>query len=429
MMNRRGVVVATALGFVARAFSAGAEGRRCGQQCRNSNAVRRSTANQLSLLGYAASTTSVRVGRLIAYAACALIGLELAACSDAASQQKAGATGQIKPALTVGVTGAKIHPMTQVVIGTGSVAEWQQLTVAAEVAGLRIVEIAVDEGDTVKQGQILARLDDRILKAQSAQFEASIREQEANLANAQADFRRAQELQTSKNIAMQTYEQRETAARTAEAKLAMIRAQATELKAKIEQTVIRAPTDGVISKRSALLGSVAGIGTELFRMIREGRIEVQALVPELDIGRIEPGQKARVVHGDIGVSGTVRLVSPVVNAATRLGMAYVTVPPDSGLKPGMFARAEIAIGTLDALSVPQEALVFRDGRPAAFAVGADDRVTLHMLETGRRQNGWVEVKSGLDRADRIVVAGAGFLNDGDLVRIDSAAVDRSNVTE
>jgi RND family efflux transporter MFP subunit len=164
-------------------------------------------------------------------------------------------------------------------------------------------------------------------------------------------------------------------------------------------------------------------------MIRDGRVEVQALVPELDMSKIRPGQKARVVHGDITVTGTVRLVSPVVDAATRLGIAYVSLPADSGLVPGMFARAEIAVGTTDALSVPQEALVFRDGRPAVFSVGADDRVALRPLETGTRQDGWIEVKSGLDSAERIVVAGAGFLSDGDLVRVDSAAANGSNVTE
>ncbi len=376
-------------------------------------------------------TASGRLGRLIAGVALAGLAAGLSACTDAASQQPnhAAASGQAKPALTVGVAGVSTHPMTRGIVATGSVAAWQQLTVAAEIAGLRIVEIAVDEGDKVKQGQVLARLDDSILKAQSAQFDASIREAEANLANALADFRRAQELQTGQNIAAATYQQRETAARTAEARLAMMRAQSAEVKAKLEQTVIRAPTDGVISKRSALLGSVASVGTELFRMIRDGRVEVQALVPELDIGKIEPDQNARVVHGDIAVTGTVRLVSPMVDPATRLGMAYVALPADSGLKPGMFARAEIAVGTVDALSVPQEALVFRDGRPAAFAVGADDRVALRPLETGTRQNGWVEVKSGLDPSDRVVGAGAGFLNDGDLVRIDSAAADRSNVTE
>jgi len=356
------------------------------------------------------------------------MSLQLAACSDAASE-KAGASEQRKPAVTVGIAEVMPHPMTKIVVGTGSVAAWQQLTVAAEIAALRIVEIAVDEGDTVKQGQVLARLDDSILKTQAAQFEASVHEAEANLANAQADFRRAQMLQSSQNIATATYQQRETAARTAEARLELIRAQSAEVKAKLAQTVIRAPTDGVVSKRNAYLGSVVGIGTELFRVIRDGRVEVQALVPELGIGRVEPGQQVRVVHGDVAVTGTVRLVSPVVDASTRLGVAYVALPPDSGLRPGMFARAEIAVGTVDALSIPQEALVFRDGRPAAFAVGADNRVALRPLETGTRENGWIEVKSGLDSSDRIVVAGAGFLNDGDLVGVESAAAHRSNVTE
>jgi RND family efflux transporter MFP subunit len=372
--------------------------------------------------------TTGRLRRLTV--ALVLVGLAagLAACSDASSQQKPAAS-EAKPALTVGVAGLATRPMTQVVLGTGSVAAWQQLTVAAEIAGLRIVEIAVDEGDTVMEGQVLARLDDSILKAQSAQFEAAIIEADANLTNARAEFRRAEELQSGRNIAEATFQQRQTAARTAEARLNMIRAQHQEVKAKIEQTVIHAPTAGVISKRSALLGSVASVGAELFRMIRDSRVELQAQVPELDIGKIKAGQRARVVHGDDSAVGQVRLVSPVVDAATRLGLVYVPLPADTVLKPGMFASAEIEIGVTEALAVPQEALVFRDGRPAAFAVRPDSRVQLRLIDTGTRQNGWIEVRGGLERTDRIVVSGAGFLNDGDLVRIDSAAASASSVSE
>ena len=379
----------------------------------------------------AESMIAGRIRRLALPAAllAALVGL--GGCSNASSQEpkQKAAVGIAKPALTVGVAGVSSRPITKVVVGTGSVAAWQQLTVAAEIAGLRLVEIAADEGDTVRQGQVLARLDNSILKAQFSQFDAAVIEAEANLTNARAEFRRAEELQAGHNIAEATFQQRQTAARTAEARLGMIRAQRDEVKAKIEQTVIRAPTDGVIGKRTALLGSVASVGMELFRMIREGRVELQAQIAELDIGRIRAGQAARVVHGDDAVTGTVRLVSPVVDATTRLGLAYITLPADSGLKPGMFASAEIGVGVAQALAVPQDALVFRDGRPGAFAVGADNHVSLRLLETGTRQDGWVEVRAGLDRGDRIVVAGAGFLNDGDIVRIDSAAVTGSSVTE
>ncbi len=128
-----------------------------------------------------------------------------------------------------------------------------------------------------------------------------------------------------------------------------------------------------------------------------------------------------------------RLVSPVVDPATRLGLVYVAIPPGSGLKPGMFATAEINVGVADVLAVPQDALVFRDGRPGAYRVEPDNRVSLRLVDTGARQDGWVEVRTGLARDDRIVVAGAGFLSDGDVVRVGSAAVTRavraSNPTE
>ncbi len=361
-------------------------------------------------------------------AALVLLAAGLAGCSDASSREpRQGA--EARPAVTVGVAGPSLRPLSKIVLGTGSVAAWQHLTVASEIAGLRIVEIAVEEGDTVRQGQVLARLDASILQAQFAQFESATLEAEANLVNARAEFRRAEELQVGRNIAEALYQQRQTAARTAEARLGIIRAQRDEVKAKIEQTVIRAPADGVIAKRTGLLGSVSSVGAELFRMIRDGRIELQAQVPEMDIGKVQVGQRARVVHGDTVVTGTIRLVSPVVDAATRLGIAYVALPAGSGLKPGMFASAEITVGVADGFALPQDALVFRDGRPGAFAVGADNRVTLRLLDTGARQDGWVEVKGGLDRRARIVVAGAGFLNDGDLVRVDGASANVSSVTE
>lgn len=349
--------------------------------------------------------------------------------SASAPPKPVAAPQESRPALTVGVAGVAARPITRMVVGTGSVAAWQHLTIAAEVAGLRIVEVKVDEGDRVAQGQVLARLDDSILQAQLAQFEAAALEAEANLLNAQAEFRRAQELQASRNIAEAVFQQRQMAARATEARLGMIRAQRDEVKAKIAQTAIRAPSDGVVAKRTALMGTVSSVGAEMFRIIRDGRVELQAQVPELDIGRVKVGQPVRVVHGDDAVDGRVRLVGAVVDAATRLGIVYVELPPDSGLKPGMFANAEIAVGTAEALAVPQEALVFRDGRPAAFAVGAGNRVAVRALETGTRQDGYVEIRSGLGRGDRIVVAGAGFLNDGDLVRIDSAAAEPPGVAE
>lgn len=368
-----------------------------------------------------------RRAETVALAALAgLAMLSLGACGNANSQEPKGqqpAAEKARPALTVGVASVGDRPITKTVVGTGSVVAWQQLTIAAEIAGLRLLEVNVDEGDVVQAGQVLARLDDSILRAQLAQYEAAAAEAEANLANAQADFRRGQELAASRNISEQLFQQRQTAARTAEARLAVIRAQRDEVQARIKQTVVRAPTDGTIAKRTTLLGSVVAVGTELFRLVRDSRLELDAQVPELEIRRVAPGQAARVSHGDDVIGATVRLVSPVIDANTRLAIARVALPANSPLKIGMFARAEIETGTAEALAVPQEALVYRDGRPSAFAVASDNRVSLRPLETGVRQEGWVEVRSGLDRGERIVVAGAGFLNDGDIVRVDSAAAE------
>jgi RND family efflux transporter MFP subunit len=185
--------------------------------------------------------------------------------------------------------------------------------------------------------------------------------------------------------------------------------------------VIRAPTAGVVSKRAALIGSVVNPTTELFRLIRDGRIELDAQVPELDLDVVRPGQSARILRGAEAYAGTVRLVAPVVDAASRLGIVHIALGRGTPLKPGMFARAEIDVGEASSLAVPDAALVFRDGRPGVFAINAENRVALHAVETGLRKAGWVEVTTGVERGQRIVVAGAGFLNDGDLVRVDTAS--------
>jgi HlyD family secretion protein len=164
-------------------------------------------------------------------------------------------------------------------------------------------------------------------------------------------------------------------------------------------------------------------GTEMFRLIQDTRIEVDARVLESDLLAAVPGQSA-TIFGPDGTSeqGSVRIISPVVDSKTRLGTVRIALPGDSQLKPGMFARVEIAIDSKVALTVPLKALVWRESRAHVFKVRPDNLVSLTEIRIGGGTIDNVEVLRGLDVGDRIVTQGAGLLNDGDVVNVETASV-------
>jgi RND family efflux transporter MFP subunit len=329
----------------------------------------------------------------------------------------AAATRPAAPlALTVTVTPARPQAMLRTVSGDGSVVAWQELILAAEIGGLRVAEVAIEEGDHVQAGQVLVRLNDAVPTAQLAQAEAAVAEAEAALGIARADLMRATELSRTQNTPRQVLDQRQAASRQAEARLTSTQAARDEAKVRLDQTRLRAPFAGIVLKRSILPGAVSGVGEAMVRLLRDGRLELDARLPELDLSVVAPGQPVRVLHGTREIAATVRAIAPTVAAESRLGIVHVALPADSGLRPGMFARAEIRVEAPARIVVPQEAVVFRDGAPSAFVVDAD-QVHLRRLTTGARQAGLVEVLDGLAEGDRVVTAGAGFLADGDHVQV------------
>lgn len=333
-------------------------------------------------------------------------------------QVPAATAGIAPPALTVALAPVLVQSLPRPIFGDGSVVAWQELVVGIETGGLRILEVPVEEGDRVRRGQLIARLDDALPAAQAAQAEAAMREAEAALAIAQSDLRRSTELARSESVAKQILEQRQSAALQAEARLLAARARRDEAAARLTQTRILAPTDGTVARRSILPGAVTIPGQEAIRLIRDSRLELDARVPELELARIRPGQPVRVRHGTREIMAEVRILAPVVGSDTRLGIVHVALPAESGLRPGMFAQAEILPAEEAGLIVPQEAVVLREGKPFAFVLppGAD-RVVLRALATGTRRAGAVEVTGGLAEGERVVVTGAGFLSDGDHIRL------------
>jgi RND family efflux transporter MFP subunit len=340
------------------------------------------------------------------------------ATGRAADEKKAQAP---RPALTVTTARPESARMPLRLAANGNVAAWQEAVIGSESNGLRLQEVRVNVGDIVKKGDVLAVFDAATVKADLAQAQAAVQEAEANAAAASADAKRARTLKNSGALSEQQITQYMTTERAARARVAAARATATQQSLRLKYAEVLAPDSGIISARNATVGAVGGVGMEMFRMIRQGRLEWRAEVVAAELPRVKPGAKAEVkTAGGATIRGTVRMVAPTVDAQSRVALVYVDLPPmlkaDAPLKAGMFASGQFELGQSNALSVPQQAVAVRDGFPYVFRLNADSRVSQVKVSTGRRIGDRVEVVDGLAPDAQVVVTGAGFLNDGDLVR-------------
>lgn len=323
-----------------------------------------------------------------------------------------------KPALTVTTTAAQQTSWPQRIEASGSIAAWQEAVIGAEAAGLRTVEVAVNVGDRVRHGQLLARLQSDTVNAEIMQTRAAIAEAEAILAEAATNAERARQLQESGFISSQQFSQSATAETTARARLASLEARFAADQVRLSQTRITAPDDGVISARVAAVGAVVQPGQELFRLIRGGRLEWRAEAQAEDLARIKPGMAATLVAaGGAATTGRVRMIAPTVDPQTRNALVYVDLPSAAEIKAGMFARGEFELGPLAAMTLPQSAVLLRDGFSFVFLVNNDSRVSMTKVETGRRLGERVEITGGLNAGAQVVATGGGFLVEGDTVRV------------
>ena len=346
--------------------------------------------------------------------------------AKAADARKEAASSP-KPALTV--TAEKPQPGTLPIrlSANGNIAAWQEAIIGSESNGLKLTQVMVNVGDVVKAGQVLATFSTDSTQADVAQARANLLDAQASALDAAANAERARTLQTSGALSAQQINQYLTLEKTARAKVEAAQAVLGAQQLKGRQTRVLAPDSGVISSRNATLGAVVGSGTELFRMIRKGRLEWRAEVTSAELGRIREGMPVTLRPASGGeLTGTVRMIAPSVDPLTRSALVYVDLPApaakDSLAKAGMFARGDFEIGSSNALTVPQRALVVRDGFNYLFILSPDKRVSQLKVQTGRLAGNRVEVLAGLPLDARVVVDGAGFLAEGDLVRIAEAPV-------
>lgn len=332
------------------------------------------------------------------------------------------------PPAAVTVIKAATRAMTGTAAVTGTLVPREEILIGAEAEGLRITAIYADEGDTVKKGQKLASLARDLIDAQVAQNHASqaqaasqIESAKATLEQAQAALNRAQILKNEGYTTQAVLDERIAATRTAAAQLAvtqenlnLVQAQGNELSGQLSRRQLVSPVDGVVSRRTARLGQVVSSAAEpVFRIIEDGAIELLADVPEQNLLSITTGQKASVTldNGQV-FEGTVRLVSPEIDTATRLGRVRVALGNEPALKIGAFARGSIVTATHSALVIPSKAVMHGEGG-ASVMVANGNTVQFRKVETGIIEGNDVEITNGLREGELVIEKAGTFLRDGD----------------
>jgi HlyD family secretion protein len=346
---------------------------------------------------------------------------------------------------SISVVKARTGELVASTVVTGTLTPRETVTVGADVEGLRIEELFADEGDRVAKGQVLARLATDIVDVDIAQAEAKLARAEAAITQSRAVVDEAQSAQVEAAAALERarslsgkgivgqdiLDARVSAAAAANARLASAQqgialAEADRASAEAERrefllrrskAEIKAPTDGLVLQREARLGAiVSSAGGALFELARGGEIELDAAVSETALGRLQPGQPATVsLGGAATVEGRVRLVSPRVDRATRLGSVRVTLDPSPLLRSGAFARASIETARADGLVVPRSAVV-STGTRDTIQVVREGRIETREVKLGVQSGADVEVTEGLAAGDEVVATAGTFVRDGDAVR-------------
>jgi len=324
----------------------------------------------------------------------------------------------VAPGLAVEVVSPRAQAVPREVRASGTVAAWEEIAVGAEVSGLRVTEVTVEVGDHVHRGDVLVRLDARTQRAKVAQAEAALAQAQASAAVAGKRAKRTRELAAHDFVSRQDADQAESEAIGAEAQLRTLRAALDAARVELGFTEIRAPQDGVVSARDVQPGQVTGASDDLLKLIRDGRLEWRAEVTGADLARIAPGMPVRLATADgAPIEGRVRKVAPGIDARRMTGLVYVDLPQPGSLRAGMFNAGRIVLGEAQGLVIPGDAVVRRDGRAYAYVVDDGGHARERAIRTAGNVGTGIDVDDGLHASDRVVARGAGFLNDGDLVRV------------
>ncbi|MBL8262888.1 MAG: efflux RND transporter periplasmic adaptor subunit [Xanthomonadaceae bacterium] len=348
--------------------------------------------------------------------------IALTACSGNAPESTQSASPS--SALAVTTATVEVRDLSRSVLVSGAVAPVEEMQLGVEVSGLRVTELLVDVGQQVRRGQVLLRLDRRMLDSERNQAEAGLREAEAGAALARANLVRAESLARERYISAGQLDELRAARTQADARVGTARAARDGAELRHSFAELRAPADGIVSKRLVQPGQVVAASGELLRLIRDGRLEWRAELPVAQLMAVKPGDRIELRDSrGLPVEGRVRAVSPGVDAATRTGTVYADLPDPKGLAAGAYLEGRIDTGRARVATVPVSAIVLRDGFATLYTVEAGDRVQVvkaQRVRTGTRSEGHVELIDGPKPGQAVVVKGAGFLADGDAVRVVTA---------
>ena len=327
-----------------------------------------------------------------------------------------------RPALTVSVQQVNFVEMERTLSATGNIRPWQDASVSVQTTGLRLKEVFADVGDIVQAGQLLAKFDDTIIRTEIDQTRAAIIQAQASLEQATQNARRIRRIMGSGAVSQQEADQVLATEKINQAQLSSAQAALVGQTQRLAHTRLLAPYDGVVSAKSAVLGAVYNPGQELFHLIVQNKLQWEASVSSRHLSALEPGTKVLMhVREDVFAEGTVRQQSPALNEQTRQAIVYVDIVPGAQVKAGMFIKGDFKLGTSKVIALPRQALVLRDGFYYVFVLENNNRVSLRKIEIGQSLPDGVEVLAGLVSGETIVVKGARFLEDGDMVRVAETA--------
>jgi HlyD family secretion protein len=300
---------------------------------------------------------------------------------------------------------------------SGALVPREDVAIFPEITGYRVAKVLVDVGSWVKAGQPLVQLDDILLRAQLIQQEALAAQQKSLADEAEDQANRVAGLDNAGLLSKEQIDQRRFAAKAALAQARAQDAAARDVRTREGLTVVRAPFSGLIIERNARFGDMSGVTTPLFRLARDGQVELAADVSENALDKIHPGDKAMVTLADGSqAEGVVRLVAPAVDTQTKLGKVRISLPVKPNIRAGGFASATFLGFTRSASAVPETAVRYDADGASVMVVGADDRVQRVPVTTGQRGGGFVELLNGPTDGAKVVDRAGAMLVPGDFVR-------------
>ncbi|HXA38881.1 MAG TPA: efflux RND transporter periplasmic adaptor subunit [Phenylobacterium sp.] len=348
----------------------------------------------------------------------------MAALALAGCHKLAAKTTEAQTARAVRVVTVADMPITGALAASGDLVPREEAAVLPEVGGYRVSRVLVDVGDTVKKGQTLVTLDPALVQAQLAQAEAVAAQAQVQALQAADQANRVKDLDNAGVLSQEAIDQRRFQARAAQATANAQAAALKDLRTRISKLSVSAPVSGLVLERTVRPGDMSATAstTPWFRLARDSEIELAAQLSEDDLAKIRPGQHADVtLPSGAVVQGVVRLVSPQIDNATKLGVVRVHLPVGRDIRAGGFGRAVFNEVSGLALAAPETAIRYDADGASVMVVGPDNRVKHYPVQTGQRGGGYVQLIKGPPRGSHIVQNAAAFLLDGDLVKPTDAA--------